>query len=69
MPHASVLPLFSPLLSSLPQAHFSTSAPLSCRMPDGSHRDGGPGKRMTHDPPLVFDLEADPVTNPLSLLT
>ena len=32
-------------------------------MPDGSHRDGGPGKRIEHDPPLVFDLDADPVTH------
>ena len=41
------------------KAFFKTKAAKPCRLPDGSHRDDG-GKAYTHDPPLIFDVHADP---------
>ena len=44
------------------KAHFMTTGAVACRDHDGKPRTGHP-KTFTHDPPLVFDLEADPGEN------
>jgi hypothetical protein len=40
------------------KAFFETSGAGPCRMANGSHLPSG--KTLTHDPPLMFDLDADP---------
>ena len=42
------------------KAHFATKGSKSCRGADGNPRTGTGGPLMTHDPPLVFDLDRDP---------
>lgn len=44
------------------KAHFMTTGAVACRDHDGKPRTGHP-KTFSHDPPLVFDLEADPGEN------
>eukprot|EP01063_Lacrimia_lanifica_P022926 TRINITY_DN30436_c0_g1_i1.p1 TRINITY_DN30436_c0_g1~~TRINITY_DN30436_c0_g1_i1.p1 ORF type:complete len:549 (+),score=163.06 TRINITY_DN30436_c0_g1_i1:35-1681(+) len=41
------------------KAFIETEGSDSCFLPDGTHRTGRGGK-MRHDPPLIFDVEADP---------
>jgi len=40
------------------KAHFKTSGSQPCRMANGSHLPSG--KTLYHDPPLIFDVDADP---------
>jgi arylsulfatase G len=59
-PHSGVVAAVPAMRLGRYKAHYATSAPAGCMLPDGSHRHGGPSEVRAHDPPLVFDLETDP---------